>query len=280
MELLTKPDVLPQLREMAVLMEELAPETERYEGLLAQVNVAANTEQEVIEKYVLEGEFGNLESSLFTKIVTTDTPLRIPAVDTEVAEAVKEQETTVISAESGQQTEANMQQQANAEPIVFVPMTEAVPNSVPVAEVAIPTLSAPVDPQSIIEQITRHFSFEVRGDFAEIRFTLSPEHLGDVSMRIATHNGFITAQFIAENQRVKEIIETGFNQLRDALEAQGIAVSQMEVYVNQEGRGSQQFNSRRNISSSRIEDIMEAAMAEEAERTADNLTDGSVDIVL
>jgi len=38
--------------------------------------------------------------------------------------------------------------------------------------------------------------------------------------------------FVAENQRVREIIESNFNQLRDSLEEQGIQVSQLSVSVS------------------------------------------------
>jgi flagellar hook-length control protein FliK len=37
--------------------------------------------------------------------------------------------------------------------------------------------------------------------------------------------------FVAENQRVREIIESNFNQLRDALEEQGVQVSDLSVSV-------------------------------------------------
>jgi flagellar hook-length control protein FliK len=40
--------------------------------------------------------------------------------------------------------------------------------------------------------------------------------------------------FVAENQRIKEIIEANFNQLRQALQEQGIEVSQLSVSVSQE----------------------------------------------
>lgn len=71
--------------------------------------------------------------------------------------------------------------------------------------------------------------------YAELKLMLKPESLGEVALRIATQNGIVTAMFVAENQRVKEIIESNFTQLRDALKEQGLEVSELSVSVGHEG---------------------------------------------
>ena len=126
---------------------------------------------------------------------------------------------------------------------------------------------APINPQNVMEQIVNHMRFEVRGDMAEIRIMLKPEYLGEVSMRIATQNGIVTAHFVAESQRVKEIIEAGFSHLRDALEEQGINIADIDVSVAGDNSGdAPEYEGR--LSSARIRDIMAAAMDEEAENLA------------
>ena len=72
----------------------------------------------------------------------------------------------------------------------------------------------------------------VKPDLSEVKILLRPEQLGEVSLKIATQNGIVTAQFIAENQKVKEIIESNFNQLRDMLSEQGVDVGALEVNVS------------------------------------------------
>jgi flagellar hook-length control protein FliK len=90
-----------------------------------------------------------------------------------------------------------------------------------------------------LEQIVSKVKTVSAENFAELRITLRPEQLGDVSLRIAVQNGVVMALFVAESQRIKEIIEANFNQLRDALSEQGIEVSELFVSVNGEDSGSQ-----------------------------------------
>lgn len=98
-----------------------------------------------------------------------------------------------------------------------------------------------VDTQEVINQIVDKIKVEVKSDVStEIKLTLKPEHLGDVSMKIQTQNGIVTAQFIAESQRVKEVIEAGFDQLRESLQEQGVNISQLSVSVGQENANERQ----------------------------------------
>ncbi|MFV0392966.1 MAG: flagellar hook-length control protein FliK, partial [Coprobacillaceae bacterium] len=52
------------------------------------------------------------------------------------------------------------------------------------------------------------------------------------TLKIMNDNGVITAQFEAQNQRVKEIIEANFNQLKQSLQDQGINISSLSVNVS------------------------------------------------
>ncbi len=88
-----------------------------------------------------------------------------------------------------------------------------------------------VDTAEIIKQIIDKVKVGINKDVTELKISLKPEELGDVTLRIASHNGIVTAQITAESQRVKEIIEAGFNQLKQALSDAGVEVSQLEVNV-------------------------------------------------
>ena len=62
-------------------------------------------------------------------------------------------------------------------------------------------------------------------------------------MKIVTERGIVTAKFIAENQQVKEALETNMQLLKDSLEKQGLSVQGFSVSVGQDSyRG---FNSER-----------------------------------
>lgn len=122
-----------------------------------------------------------------------------------------------------------------------------------------------VDTQHVIDQIVERMKVDVKADTTEIKITLKPEHLGDVTLKVSTQNGIVTAQFVAESQRVKEVIEAGFNQLRDTLRQQGIEISQLQVFVGN-GEDSEQaalFTQEREISRRRIQSIVSAMTADE-----------------
>ncbi|MCL2416225.1 MAG: flagellar hook-length control protein FliK [Defluviitaleaceae bacterium] len=138
---------------------------------------------------------------------------------------------------------------------------------------ATPQPAAPVSPQNVIEQIVKGMRMEVLGNSTEIRIMLKPENLGEISLRIATQNGIVTAQFIADNQRIKEIIESGFNQLRESLNAQGINVAQIEVGVSDSSENSNKhFEFGKDISETRVQNLMDMAIAEELANELAGLT--------
>jgi flagellar hook-length control protein FliK len=96
-----------------------------------------------------------------------------------------------------------------------------------------------VNTADVIEQIVSRVKVEAKADTTEVRLTLKPENLGDVSLKISAQNGIVTAQFTAESQRIKEIIEAGFNQLRDALNSQGLNIARLDVSVGQDSEGAE-----------------------------------------
>ena len=52
-----------------------------------------------------------------------------------------------------------------------------------------------------------------------------------MEVRIASNNGIVSAEFIAESQRVKALIEAGLPQLKQQLIEQGLNVQELSVQV-------------------------------------------------
>lgn len=122
-----------------------------------------------------------------------------------------------------------------------------------------------VDTAEVVQQIIEKIKVGINRDVTEIKISLKPEELGDVTVKIASQNGVVTAQITAESQRVKEIIESGFNQLKQALSDAGVEVSQLEVNVGS-GDGdveSDDQSSSNEKSSSRINSIIADIEGEE-----------------
>ncbi len=99
-----------------------------------------------------------------------------------------------------------------------------------------------INTSDVVAQIMDKIKVSIKTDVSEIKMILKPEQLGEVSLKIATQNGVVTAQFIAESQKVKEIIESNFNQLRDMLLDQGIDVGALEVNISNSNDQEQKFN--------------------------------------
>ena len=71
---------------------------------------------------------------------------------------------------------------------------------------------------------------------------LHPASLGTVHVQLAAKDGVITAQFAAQNETVKAVLETQLIQLKEQFEEQGIKVEAVEVTVANHAYG-QQFGS-------------------------------------
>lgn len=104
-----------------------------------------------------------------------------------------------------------------------------------------------IETADIINQITESMKVEVTKEMSEISIKLQPETLGTVNVRIAASSeGTMTAQFTAQNENVKEILESQVVLLKENLEERGITVDAVEVMVAghrfEEGRNDERNN--------------------------------------
>ncbi len=104
---------------------------------------------------------------------------------------------------------------------------------------AVTAARANVNSADVINQLVEKMKVEVKGNSGEMTIQLKPEHLGDVSLKVATINGIVTAHFVAESQKVKEIIEANFNNLRESLQQQGLQVEALSVSIGQKDQSEQ-----------------------------------------
>jgi flagellar hook-length control protein FliK len=98
---------------------------------------------------------------------------------------------------------------------------------------------APVE-KGVVEQVVRHMDLEIRPGIQEVQIRLEPRELGDVRLRIISHEGAITARFAVETPSVKAIMENAMPQLRTNLQQQGIQLVDFSVQVGTSGFGFDQ----------------------------------------
>lgn len=95
--------------------------------------------------------------------------------------------------------------------------------------------------EEIFKQVVDNAKVTLTADKSEMIMHLRPESLGKLTMKVVTERGLMIAQFTAESQQVKQIIEANLPQLKDALESQGLNVQGFSVSVGQEDTSKQQY---------------------------------------
>ena len=251
-QLLVLPEALPAVQKMAQAVETYVTVTTYANPLMME----ADAEAELTPETMLTAELTEASEAEVTQTATLD------------AFELPEMQATSQASDVAIQNVAQATQIENA-PVTVAPIAIDAPVQAQTAQTAdvaapVPTGQA-VTPQNIVNQIVTQARIFTGEGMTEMRIKLNPAHLGDLSMRIATINGIVTAQFIAESSRVKELIEAGLNTLRDSLEEAGIIIQDVEVNVRGEG-GYQDFEAEEaSITDARIRDIMTQAELLEGE---------------
>lgn len=101
------------------------------------------------------------------------------------------------------------------------------------AQTTTASVSTPVDAHAVVEQLVK--SMTMRTDAqgtSQIRLHLSPEHLGDLTMKITVQGGTISASVVAQNADVKHALMTNQHQLARSLADAGLSLAGFSVDVS------------------------------------------------
>ncbi len=142
--------------------------------------------------------------------------------------------TAAVRPEAG--NDQNMQQQLNA----FADLKVGMANSQTAVDKQTFTMPQPARGSEIINQVVEQAKVVLGQDKSEMVIQLKPDHLGKLELKVVTEQGIVAAKFIAENQQVKEIIETNMQQLKDSLQKQGISIDGVSVQVGHDRKNEYQ----------------------------------------
>ena len=128
--------------------------------------------------------------------------------------------------------------------------------------------------REIANQIIEQIKVTVLQDQTSIELQLNPENLGKVNLSLQSKDGVLTAQFVVNNDRVREAIESQMVVLKDNLEQQGLKVDTIEVTVanytfdgrhesNSSGASKEEQHTRRGISLEEAISMSELSQDEE-----------------
>ena len=118
-----------------------------------------------------------------------------------------------------------------------------------------PAASAPtpyaMDPQSVIEQVVKGIVLRNSGATSEVRMRLQPDHLGDVSLKLTWTGNTISANIIAQNANVRDLLMQNQQQLARTLSEAGLSLGQFSVDVSGGNPGFSQRQTAQHRSLSR-----------------------------
>lgn len=131
-------------------------------------------------------------------------------------------------------------------------------------------------PQQVTDIFVRQLKVGSLQGVTEAKLILYPQELGKVDVRITSHNGVITAHFIADSKHGKDMLDQQMNQLRNAFVQQGIQVDKLEV--SQQSNNSTPFSfdqgKENGGQQAREQSQEQGAQNEQAEASFDSVLDG------
>ncbi|WP_371371257.1 flagellar hook-length control protein FliK [Sporomusa aerivorans] len=131
------------------------------------------------------------------------------------------------------------------------------------------TQSTFADVHQIADQIIEQTKVITKQQNTEMVIRLKPEHLGELTLKVAVENGVVSASFHSNNAEVRNIIESSLPQLKQELSNTGLKVDNVSVYAglsqflpnhDQDRNSRQQFAKFTNKKSA--EDFVEAIESE------------------
>jgi flagellar hook-length control protein FliK len=117
----------------------------------------------------------------------------------------------------------------------------------------------------VFDQIVQRAVLQVKNEQSEIKIDLKPEFLGNVRMQIVSENQQVSVRILTEAPAVRDMIETGLQQLRSELQSQGLKVDRLEVAVSDHYREPRQ---RQEKAGDRSGSAARAGGVDETERSA------------
>lgn len=139
-----------------------------------------------------------------------------------------------ISEDSGQSESQHAVPHNKNSPIEFIPLTHSTPmNQSNISSENVIPATQTVHADQFDQEITKFLQSSINvtgtGDGIEAAFTLTPEHLGKVDVKVTIQDGKLTAEFLTSTPLGKELLETHIQALRSALETQGLQVGKIDI---------------------------------------------------
>ena len=91
-----------------------------------------------------------------------------------------------------------------------------------------------IDKSDVMKQITSKIKTDYENELNEIKLRLTPEHLGELTIKISLERGILSARALVENTNIKQLLEANMSDLKENLKEQGIKFESIDVSVGKD----------------------------------------------
>lgn len=144
-----------------------------------------------------------------------------------------------------------------------------------------------INAADIVKQVIDSVKISQTQQLQNIEVALNPENLGKITVNVTARDGIVTARLVAENEQVKQALESQMVTLKEKFENQGIKVDAVEVTVqshsfeaneNLKGNDSQEENAGKKspgrLKLDSLDDLEESELSDEEVRARDSIKNG------
>jgi len=239
------------------LMKDLNVDMEGLQEIIAQFELTEETELPASFQETVDAQTQDVVSTQTTQIVeevaheTVDEATKAVEIEVELQAEEKSTETTVDTTEKDQATfnqeldNKSLTSNENSDENSFMNSNQNsnenllnanVQSNTTFGQVADATFSqftsyTSVDTVQIVQQIVEQMKVTISADTTSMEMQLNPENLGKVTVHVSSEEGVVNAQFTANNEIVKEALETQIATLRESLNQAGVKVDAIEVTI-------------------------------------------------
>lgn len=151
----------------------------------------------------------------------------------EVAEGLEVKQEGILAEKNVQSGGEDKSDNKGENPNSFQTFQQQIHNTLEAALQKVTTTYETVDAENIIKQIVEYIKVGGGTKITSMEMQLHPANLGTLNLQVEVKDGSVVAQFAAENETVKAIIESQLVQLKENLQEQGLKVDAVEVTVAQ-----------------------------------------------
>jgi flagellar hook-length control protein FliK len=127
-----------------------------------------------------------------------------------------------------------------------------------------------IDPQAVIEQVVKGIVTRNFGSTSEVRMRLQPENLGDVSLKLTVTGNTISANIVAQNADVRNMLMGNQHLLARTLAEAGLSLGNFSVDVSGGNPGFSQQQTAQHRSLSKAGALHMSALGDADESWADS----------